>query len=131
MRVRTSRIGLLTINATAPIVDGQLTDSSLSFRVRIDEVSTGNPLVDPELHALIHELTSGTLTFDGQRNGQVYTGKASAGQITIPLDLSATLDEAVVTLTGTSVFSDLHLPLPGMGHIKHLEVDIDGNLHLA
>lgn len=130
MNIKTSRIGLLTIHATAPIVDGHMSDSHLTFTVRIDEVNTGNPLLDPEIHALIHEVTSGTLTFTGQRAGEVYSGSATAGQITVPLDLSTTIEESQVLVAGTSTFQDVHVPLPGLGHIKHLSVDIDGSLHL-
>ncbi len=131
MNIKTSRIGLLTIHATAPIVDGQLSDSDLTFTVRIDEVNTGNPLLDPELHALIHEITSGTLTFSGQRDGDVYSGHATAGQISVPLALSTTIQQSEVAVAGTSTFEDVHVPLPGLGHIRHLAVDIDGSLYLA
>lgn len=131
MSIRTSRIGLLSIHATAPIVHGEISDSNLTFTVRLDEVSTGNPLLDPEVHALIHQITTGTLTFTGHRDGDTFTGTATAGQISVPLDLSATVSEEVVAVAGTSSFSDVHVPLPGMGHVKHLEVDIDGNLHLG
>lgn len=130
MKITTSRIGLLTIHATAPIVEGHISDTHLTFTVRIDEVNTGNPLLDPELHALIHEVTSGTLTFTGQRTGEVYAGSATAGQITVPLELSTTIDESEVAVAGNSTFQNVHLPLPGMGHIKHLSVDIDGSLYL-
>ncbi len=130
MHIRTNRIGLLTIHASAPVVDGQMSETGLSFTVRIDEVNTGNPLLDPELHALIHEITAGTLRFDGQRSGEAYRGQASAGQITVPLDLSARVADEVAEISGSSTFSDVHVPLPGLGHIKHLQVDIDGRLHL-
>lgn len=130
MRIRTSRIGPLTFTASAPIVDGTVSDSELTFTVRIDEVATGNPLLDPELHALIHRLTSGTLTFSGRRQGHSFRGQASAGDITIPLDLSADAGDAAMEVVGSSTFHDLHVPLPGMGHIEHLEVDIDGHLFL-
>lgn len=130
MQVRTSRIGLLSIHATAPVVGGKLTEATLEFTVSIESVNTGNPLLDPELHALIHELTGGTLTFQGARKGDLFSGKAQAGQIVVPLDLHATGDSPL-EVNGTSQFTNLHLPLPGMGHIKHVEVDIDGRLHLA
>lgn len=130
VQIRTSRIGLLTIHAVAPVVDGEVSDAELSFTVRIDEVSTGNPLLDPELHALIHEITSGTLQFVGQRAGEVYAGTASAGDITVPLSLALDPEQTTAQVRGSSTFSNLHVPLPGMGHIKHLQVDIDGHLHL-
>ena len=39
MHVRTNRIGLLTIHASAPVVDGEVSDSDLHFTVRIDQVA--------------------------------------------------------------------------------------------
>jgi hypothetical protein len=103
----------------------------LVFTVRIDRVATGNPVLDPELHALIRELTSGTLRFEGRRAGQGFDGTAIAGNITVPLKLSATPSESgPLRLEGRSSFADVHVPLPGMGHIKHLEVDIDGHIRL-
>lgn len=130
MKISTSRIGLVTIHATAPIVEGHISDTHLTFTVRIDAVNTGNPLLDPELHALIHEVTSGTLTFTGQRTGEVYSGSATAGEISVPLELSTTIDDSEVAVAGTSTFQNVRVPLPGMGHIKHLSVDIDGSLYL-
>lgn len=63
MNVRTNRLGLLSIHATAPVIDGEVSESALNFTVRIDQVVTGNPLLDPELHALIREITRGILTY--------------------------------------------------------------------
>ncbi|MEZ5118651.1 MAG: hypothetical protein R2686_01945 [Candidatus Nanopelagicales bacterium] len=131
MNIRTNRIGLLSIHATAPVVDGVLSEQELEFTVRIDRVETGNPLLDPELHALIHQITSGTLIFRGQRSGEVFSGSAKAGSITVPLDLRASDAGSGLELDGRSEFSDVHVPLPGLGHIRHLEVDIDGRIHLA
>ena len=132
MNIRTNRIGLLTIHASAPVVSGQISDSHLDFTVRIDQVATGNPLLDPELHALIHQLTSGVLSFSGTRRGDTFSGHASAGNIEVPLDLvrGETPDGALI-VTGKSQFTDVHVPLPGLGHIRHLEVEIDGSLRLA
>lgn len=131
MHIRTNRLGLLAIHATAPVVNGTVSDTDLHFTVRIDQVDTGNPLLDPELHALIHELTSGELTFTGRRDGEVYSGQAQAGNIVVPLALSAADGAGMLQVEGNSSFSDVHVPLPGLGHIRHLEVDIDGRLHLA
>ncbi|MCU0277421.1 MAG: hypothetical protein MUE31_00860 [Candidatus Nanopelagicales bacterium] len=132
MHIRTNRLGLVSIQASAPVVDGRIWDAGLEFTVRIDRVSTGNPLLDPELHALIHQLTSGTLTFSGTRDGDTFTGTASAGDITIPLDLvSSSGPDGALAVTGASRFSDVHVPLPALGHIHHLEVDIYGHLRLA
>lgn len=130
MHVRTNRIGLLSFQAVAPVIEGELTSSRLEFTVRIDEVSTGNPLLDPELHALIHRITSGTLTFTGDFADGSYAGQAQAGSIVVPLTLTAS-GESPMNLAGRSQFSDVRLPLPGLSHIRRLEVDIDGHLHLG
>ncbi len=132
MQIRTNRIGLLTIHATAPVIDGMLSETTLEFTVRIDEVITGNPLMDPELHTLIHRITRGTLTFSGDRRGKAFSGEAQAGDITVPLTLTASgSGDGPLLVKGSSQFSEVHVPLPGLGHIRHLEVDIDGYLHLA
>jgi hypothetical protein len=129
MNVRTNRVGLLSIHATAPVIDGEVSDTALSFTVRIDQVVTGNPLLDPELHALIREITRGTLTYSGRRNGDAFEGQATAGSIVVPLTLNAR-GTGPLEISGSSQFADVHVPLPGLGHIKHLIVDIDGSLHV-
>lgn len=129
MNVRTNRLGLLSIHATAPVIDGEVSETSLRFTVRIDQVVTGNPLLDPELHALIREITQGILSFDGELDGAAYAGHASAGRIVVPLTLRAR-GTGPLEVSGSSQFSDVHIPLPGLGHIKHLVVDIDGHLHV-
>jgi hypothetical protein len=131
MHIRTNRIGLLSIHATAPVVAGVLSEQELEFTVRIDRVATGNPLLDPELHALIHQITSGTLVFRGRRSGEVFSGSAKAGDITVPLDLATDVSGEGLSLRGRSQFSDVRVPLPGLSHIRHLEVDIDGRIYLA
>ncbi len=131
MNIRTNRIGLLSIHATAPVMNGVLSEQELEFTVRIDRVETGNPLLDPELHALIHQITSGTLVFRGRRSGEGFSGSASAGNVTVPLDLRISDSGSALELAGRSQFSDVHVPLPGLGHIRHLEVDIDGQIRLA
>ncbi len=131
MNVRTNRLGLISIHATAPVVDGEVSDSALTFTVKIDQVATGNPLLDPELHALIREITRGILTFSGERNGDAFDGHATAGTIVVPLTLTTTGSaDGPLEVSGSSQFSDVHVPLPGLGHIKHLVVDIDGSLHV-
>ena len=62
------------------------------------------------------------------------SGHATAGTITVPLELAGdpalSADSMDLQINGSTEFEDIHLPLPGMGHIKKLEVDIDGLLTL-
>lgn len=111
---------------------GLVSAGRLQFTVRIAEVATGNPLLDPELHALIHRITDGTLDFTGQRDGEAFAGWARAGEISVPLSLRARASGAdLLQITGSSTFADVHTPLPGLSHVPHLEVDIEGHLHLT
>ena len=141
--LRTSRIGLVGILAHAPVVDGSARisegDVSLEFVVAIDRVSTGNPLLDPEVHALVHSGSDGRLVFSGSgAELAAVSGQAKAGNITVPLELDATADvdnaaaddPMQLAVKGTAVFRDIHVPLPGMGHIRQVEIDISGLITL-
>lgn len=143
--LRTSRIGLVGLHAHAPVVDGTARigdgDVSLEFIVAIDRVSTGNPLLDPEVHALVHSGSDGRLVFSGSgANLAAVSGHARAGNITVPLELDATPDTQgeqpqektpmQLSVKGTAEFRDIHVPLPGMGHIRHVEIDITGLITL-
>ncbi|MDQ1246497.1 MAG: hypothetical protein QG597_865 [Actinomycetota bacterium] len=137
--LKTSRIGLFAIHAHAPVTDGVATiaDGSvtLEFSVAIDQVTTGNPLLDPEVHALVHSGSDGRLVFRGEGGSLAeLTGEATAGNISVPLELCASPTPGSgsmdVKLNGKTEFRDIHLPLPGMGHIKQVDVDIDGLLTL-
>lgn len=137
--LKTSRVGLMSIHAKAPVVDGQvrITDgqAELTFVVAIDQVNTGNPLLDPEVHALVRSGSDGKLTFSGTGAAlNELTGRAQAGNISVPLELSATPGEGHEDgwhITGQTSFTDIRLPLPGLGHIKHVDVDITGLLSLV
>jgi hypothetical protein len=137
--LKTSRVGLLSIHAKAPVVDGQVRIADgqveMTFVVAIDQVNTGNPLLDPEVHALVRSGSDGKLTFSGAGSAlQELNGRASAGNITVPLELSATPGDAHQEgwhISGQTSFQDIRLPLPGLGHIKHIDVDITGLLSLV
>jgi hypothetical protein len=135
MSMRTSRIGLLSVHAHAPVIDGHASiadgEVTLTFVVAINEVSTGNPLLDPEVHALVNSGSDGRLTFTGTGASLAeVTGHASAGNVTVPLELAARPQsgdpQLPLELTGKTTFRNIHLPLPGMGHISHVDIDIEG-----
>jgi len=137
--LKTSRVGLMSFHAHAPVVRGSVVLSpenvQVEFVVAINEVSTGNPLLDPEVHALVRSGSDGTLTFSGTGASLAeVTGHATAGNITVPLELSgnasASSDLVDLQIDGKTEFRDIHLPLPGLGHIKHIDIDINGLLTL-
>lgn len=137
--LKTSRIGLFGIHAHAPVVDGtaRIADGEvmLEFIVAIDQVSTGNPVLDPEVHALVHSGSDGRLTFSGTGASLAeVTGHAVAGNVKVPLELAATRspdsEDLELQVSGKTSFTDIHLPLPGMGHIHQIDIDIEGLLTL-
>ncbi len=133
--LKTSRIGFLSVHAHAPVIAGSVRiadgDVSLELVVAINQVSTGNPLLDPEVHALVNSGSDGTLRFKGTGASlAVVTGHAAAGNVKVPLELAAQPQDSggdlPLQLKGKTTFRNIHLPLPGMGHISHVDVDIDG-----
>jgi len=137
--LKTSRIGLMSLHAKAPVVEGAARISEghveLSFVVAIDQVDTGNPLLDPEVHALVRSGSDGRLTFTGSGAAlSALNGQASAGNISVPLELTATPPPTTSDewhISGQTSFRDIRLPLPGLGHIKHVDVNINGLLALV
>lgn len=145
IKLRTSRIGMFTIDATAPIVGGEADwaagKATLKLQVGISEVKTGNRLLDPEVHALVNSGSDGVLTFDGE--GHVsdrevrFEGRAWAGSVEVPLVLTGEPQDGGeddefrdVKIDGTATFEDIHVPLPGFGHVKSIDVEIEGLLRL-
>lgn len=139
--LKTNRIGLFAIHASAPVSSAQATVTSSRTTLRMDvniaKVSTGNPLLDPEVHALVMKSSDGSLVFEGHGADLVQgiSGEAAAGNVTVPLTLTGGSqldgDDLELPLLGTAVFRDLHLPLPGLGHVKELRINIEGLLRLA
>ena len=143
INLKTNRIGIFTIDATAPIVGGeadwQAGQATLTLEVGINEVTTGNRLLDPEVHALVNSGSDGVLTFAG--TGHVtdsevrFEGRAWAGNVEVPLVLTGAPqdlggEERDVTIDGTATFEDIHLPLPGFSNVKQIDVHIQGLLKL-
>jgi hypothetical protein len=143
IRLKTNRIGLIKVDATAPIVGGEAdwtsTQARLLLLVGISEVTTGNKLLDPEVHALINRGSDGVLSFDGEGtvtdDAVEFVGRAWAGNVEVPLTLSGTSDgehddERDVTLGGTATFHDIHLPIPGLTHVNSVDIHFEGLVKL-
>lgn len=141
--MKTSRIGLFTFNATAPIVGGELdegTNRSLTVLLKIDELSAGNRLLDSQARSLVKSGSDGILTFVGEGdedNAEAFSGTAKAGDVEVPMTvlLGAALDTTdeyrEVKLSGQATFNDVHIPLPGLSNIKSIDVQLEGVLRLA
>jgi hypothetical protein len=144
IRLKTNRIGLIKIDAHAPIVGGEAdwtaTNANLLLLVGISEVTTGNMLLDPEVRALVNRGSDGVLRFEGE--GTVsddyveFAGRAWAGNVEVPLTLTGTSEgeehnERDVTIGGTATFHDIHLPIPGFTHVNSVDIHFEGLVKLT
>ena len=83
INLKTNRIGIFTIDATAPIVGGeadwQAGQATLTLEVGINEVKTGNRLLDPEVHALVNSGSDGVLTLLALDTSQIPKSDSKVG----------------------------------------------------
>ena len=138
-RLRTQRIGLMSFDIEAPVTAGHLqlaaTSSELELSLDLTELRVGNPLMQAAARALVGSGENSRLTFDamGSDDDRLrFTGTARAGDVQVPMEVTASLAEAddviTVTLTGWARFTDVHIPLPGMGRVNTVEVDVSADI---
>ncbi|MDP2287049.1 MAG: hypothetical protein Q8M73_00575 [Actinomycetota bacterium] len=115
-------------------------DLTLSLGVRIDQVSAGNFLLDAALRGFLVSYGAHQLFFAG--TGELaadpveLTGVARAGQVAVDLvldlrELASTEQSLVLGVTGTAVFKDVDVPIPGVGSLDQLELAVLTQLDLV
>ncbi|MBP7972932.1 MAG: hypothetical protein WAT42_07335 [Candidatus Nanopelagicales bacterium] len=143
VHMKTSRVGLFSISATAPIVGGEAdwttAEADLVIQIGLNEMKTGNSLLDPEVQKLINRGSDGMLTFKGSGHAHDdevrFEGTATAGNVVVPMILLGEAEEESETqrevkVSGTATFDDLHLPLPGLSHVRKIDLHIEAMLRL-
>lgn|GEM_PF-1264014 len=138
LRMTTSRIGFFTVNAHAPFVGGELQHEDDQLRLvlesAINEMETGKSILDRELRNIINKGSNGLLVFDGigPAVGELaFTGMATCGNIKVPIVLDAKrINESTVSVAGIATFEDIKLKLPGLGSIKKVDLNLQGEFHL-
>lgn len=143
LNLKTGRIGILRFNATAPIVGGEADWSKptaeLTVEIGIDQVDTGNRLMDSQVRNLVSGGSDGVLTFKGE--GHVsddevsFEGRAWSGDVEVPMSLSGqpvdvSDEERDLNVSGTATFTDVHIPLPGLSHINKIDISVEGVIRL-
>ncbi len=115
------------------------TDVTLSMGVRIDQVTAGNFLLDAALRGFLVNYGAHQLFFagTGELAAQPVTlsGVARAGQVAVDLnlelaELSGSSVSLVIHVTGTAVFQDVNVPIPGVGSLDQLELAVEAQLDL-
>lgn len=144
VRLRSGRIGLMSVDVSAPVTGGELTttDGEAHFSLRMDlaQLRTGNFLLQAAARSLVSRHDAGLLAYEGRgaagEGGWQLTGHATAGDVDLVLDLRVTaIGPAAdpmreIELVGTANVGTVHLPLPGMGTIEDFSFDVDARLAL-
>ena len=143
VRLRSGRIGLVSVDVKAPVTGGELTVSGgrvrLTLRLALDQLKTGNFLLQAAARTLVTRHGAHVLTYDGAgADGGSWhvTGHAASGDVDIELALTVTpcgaaddrMDE--IELVGSANLGTVHLPLPGLGTVDDFSFDVDARLAL-
>ena len=142
VRLRSGRVGLVTVDVTAPVTGGELVTGPdgvrFTLRIALDQLRTGNFLMQAAARTLVSRHDAIVLAYDG--SGQAHdsqwqvTGTATAGDVDLELDLVITAvggdgdPMSEIELVGSANVGTVHLPLPGMGTIDDFSFDVDARL---
>ncbi len=137
--------GLMNLNVSAPVRAGQLrlqsTHLSLDLTIALDQIKTGNFLTEHAARAFIAGYRAHDLVYagSGTRSADpvIVRGPATAGQLDVEIELSVSpvaVDwdaMSEIEIVGTAGFGRVHIPLPGVGTVDNLVVDIDARLRVS
>lgn len=141
VRLRSGKIGLISVEASAPVTSGELhlTEHETTFvlALALDQMKSPNFIMQRAARSIVTKHDGHDLTFDGRgpAGGDPWTvsGLATAGTIEVTLDVTLTPTmrndvEMSVELTGVAEFGEVSLPLPGMSNIADFNCDVDAVL---
>ncbi len=144
VRLRSGRIGLVSVDVTAPVSGGELVvdggSARLTLRLALDQLRTGNFLMQAAARSLVARHRAQELSYDGHgadaESGWAVRGHAIAGNVDVELILAvsaigpshAPMDE--IEIVGSANVGTVHLPLPGLGTVEDFGFDVDARLAL-
>jgi hypothetical protein len=144
VRLKSGRIGLVSVDVTAPVSGGELTvdggSARLTLHLALDQLRTGNFIMQAAARSLVSRHDAHVLTYEGIGDdapaGWSVTGHAIAGDVDVELDLvvsaigpaHAPMDE--IEIVGGAIIGTVHLPLPGLGTVEDFGFDVDARLAL-
>lgn len=143
VRLRSGDVGVMNIDVTAPLREGTLRISagkaSLALIIALDRLRTGNFLTEHAARAFIAGYGAHDLVYDADGTARKtpfqVAGQARAGQLDLNIALSVSLlggdSPSEAELTGSASFGRVHIPIPGLGTVENLNIDIDARLALA
>ena len=146
VRLRSKRIGLVSVDVTAPVRSGELRiaggKAHLSLSMALDQLRTGNFIMQAAARTLVKRHGAHSLVYEGQGSratkGPLVTvaGIARAGDVEVEIELLVTPlgpdgDPMMeIELTGSASIGTVHLPLPGLGTVDDFSFDVDARLAL-
>lgn len=144
VRLRSGKIGLMSVDVSAPVTGGELTsaegEAHLTLRMDLGQLRTGNFLLQAAARSLVSRHDASLLAYDGRgpagEGSWQLAGHATAGDVDLVLDLTVTMIGPTgdpmreIELVGTANVGTVNLPLPGMGTIDDFSFDVDARLAL-
>jgi hypothetical protein len=145
VRLRSGKVGLISIDVTAPVSGGELMITAdavhLTLRLALDELKTGNFLMQAAARGIVARNNAHVLSYAGEGPATALpwhvTGHAKAGSVDVVLTLAVTPcgpptdPMAEIEVTGSASMGTVNLPLPGLGKIDDFAFDVDGRFALA
>lgn len=143
VRLRSGRVGLMSVDVSAPVASGllQITaqEITVTLNLALDQLKTGNFLLQSAARSVVTRYKAHTLVYSGTGPvGEIWsvTGIARAGSIEVELDLtmtpiaSATSPMGQIDIVGSANMGTVHLPIPGMGTVEDFSFEVDAKLAL-
>ena len=145
VRLRSGRIGLISIDVRAPVTAGELqvtaTGVRFSLSLGLDQLKTGNFLMEGAARSLLRRNDARVLNYSGHGAGGLnprqVNGHAVSGGVNIELTLTITAvgpgDDpmAEIELAGAANLGTVNVPLPGLGRVENFSFQVDARLELS
>lgn len=143
VRLRTGDVGMMKVDVRAPIRSGALViaqgRAKINLVLALDQLRTGNFLTEGAARSFIVSQQAHDLVYEGTGQAPTRTfeveGQARAGTLDLHIGLRVTLlgdgQPVEVELQGTAGFGTVHIPIPGVGTVNDMNVEIDAKLGLG
>ena len=145
VRLRSRRIGLISVDVRAPVTAGELqittSGNRFSLSLALDQLKTGNILMQGAARSLLRRSDARVLDYSGHGAGDSnpwqVSGHAVAADVDIELTLTITAagppDDpmAQIELAGAANLGTVNVPLPGLGRLDDFSFRVDARLALS
>jgi hypothetical protein len=140
VRLKSGSSRLMNVEIKAPVRAGSLhiVDSiaTMNLVLALDKLKTGNFLTEAAARTFVSGYKAKDLVFNGSgpHNGNAYdvSGNAVAGEIDVQMSIIVTpvlnSTQPEVELMGSAQFGTVHIPLPGIGTVENMNIEIDARL---